>query len=106
MSETEELEVTAEATGNESGLPEVSDLIAQNWRTLVRPRGITGDKSNTKNYGKFSIAPLERGYGITLGNSLRRILLSSLCGAAITGVRITGVSHEFTSIPGRTSRPR
>jgi DNA-directed RNA polymerase subunit alpha len=100
MSETEENQPTVVTEENESGLPEVSDLIAQNWRTLVRPRSITGDKSNTKNYGKFSIAPLERGYGITLGNSLRRILLSSLCGAAITGVRIQGVSHEFTSIPG------
>ncbi|MFW5980637.1 MAG: DNA-directed RNA polymerase subunit alpha, partial [Halanaerobiaceae bacterium] len=51
-------------------------------------------------YGKFEIAPLERGYGITLGNSLRRILLSSLPGAAITSVQIEGARHEFTSIPG------
>ncbi len=51
-------------------------------------------------YGKFVIEPLERGYGITLGNALRRVLLSSLPGAAITAVRIEGVSHEFTTIPG------
>jgi len=87
-----------EGTGQQ--LPEVSDMIAQNWRTLVRPRKIMADNANTKSYGKFTIGPLERGYGITLGNSLRRILLSSLCGAAITGVRIEGVAHEFTSIPG------
>ena len=84
----------------EQTLPEVSDLIAQNWRALVRPKKIIPASSNTKTYGKFSIAPLERGYGITLGNSLRRILLSSLHGAAITGIRIDGVAHEFTSIPG------
>ncbi|MFW6268604.1 MAG: DNA-directed RNA polymerase subunit alpha [Bacillota bacterium] len=51
-------------------------------------------------FGKFEIAPLERGYGITLGNSLRRILLSSLPGSAITSVQIEGARHEFTSIPG------
>ena len=53
-----------------------------------------------KNYGKFIVEPLERGYGITLGNSLRRILLSSLPGAAVTAVKIEGVLHEFSTIPG------
>jgi len=52
------------------------------------------------NYGKFVVEPLERGYGITLGNSLRRILLSSLPGAAVTSVKIDGVLHEFSTIPG------
>ncbi|RCW49290.1 MULTISPECIES: DNA-directed RNA polymerase subunit alpha [unclassified Halanaerobium] len=52
------------------------------------------------NYGKYEISPLERGYGTTLGNSLRRILLSSLPGAAITSVKIEGVKHEFSSMPG------
>src|SRR5690625_3478942 len=51
-------------------------------------------------YGRFVVEPLERGYGITLGNSLRRILLSSLPGAAVTSVRIDGVLHEFSTIPG------
>lgn len=51
-------------------------------------------------YGKFVIEPLERGYGTTLGNSLRRVLLSSLDGAAVTAVRVEGVTHEFTTIPG------
>lgn len=55
---------------------------------------------STATYGKFVVTPLERGYGITLGNSLRRILLSSLPGAAITAVKIDGVRHEFTAIPG------
>ena len=53
-----------------------------------------------KNYGKFELEPLERGYGITLGNSLRRIMLSSLPGAAVSQVKIEGVLHEFSSIPG------
>jgi DNA-directed RNA polymerase subunit alpha len=53
----------------------------------------------TRKYGKFSIGPLERGYGTTLGNSLRRVLLASLPGAAITSIRVTDVSHEFSAIP-------
>ncbi|MBM3120727.1 MAG: DNA-directed RNA polymerase subunit alpha [Chloroflexi bacterium] len=53
-----------------------------------------------RNYGKFIISPLESGYGITLGNALRRILLSSLEGAAVTSIRITDVSHEFSDVPG------
>ena len=51
-------------------------------------------------YGKFIVEPLDRGYGITLGNALRRVLLSSLPGAAVTSMRIDGVLHEFSSIPG------
>ncbi|MBZ4688531.1 MAG: DNA-directed polymerase subunit alpha [Clostridia bacterium] len=58
------------------------------------------EKSKDNTYGKFMVEPLERGYGITLGNALRRILLSSLPGAAITSVKIEGVLHEFSSIPG------
>ena len=53
-----------------------------------------------RDYGKFVVEPLERGYGTTLGNSLRRILLSSLPGAAITNIQIDGVLHEFSTIPG------
>jgi len=55
---------------------------------------------NTEQYGRYVIGPLEGGYGITLGNSLRRVLLSSLEGAAITAVRITDIAHEFTAVPG------
>ena len=64
---------------------------------IEKPR-IERVKSDDKS-GQFEISPLERGYGITLGNSLRRILLSSLPGAAITSVKIEGVKHEFTSVP-------
>ena len=56
--------------------------------------------SEDKTYGRFVVEPLERGYGTTLGNSLRRIMLSSLPGAAISHVKIDGVLHEFSSIPG------
>jgi len=58
------------------------------------------DKSEDNTYGKFVVEPLERGYGTTLGNSLRRIMLSSLPGVAITTVKIDGVLHEFSTIPG------
>lgn len=58
------------------------------------------DESLTENYGKFVAEPFERGYGVTIGNSLRRVLLSSLEGAAVTSIKIEGVSHEFTTIPG------
>ena len=51
-------------------------------------------------YGRFVVEPLERGYGLTLGNSLRRIMLSSLVGTAVSSVKIEGVLHEFSSIPG------
>jgi len=57
-------------------------------------------EAESRNYGKFVISPLERGYGITLGNSLRRVLLSSLEGAAVISIRIADVQHEFTEIPG------
>jgi DNA-directed RNA polymerase subunit alpha len=74
-------------------------MISRNWRDLIRPRGIHVDTETlTDFYGKFTCEPLERGYGITLGNSLRRVLLSSLQGTAITAVRIEGALHEFTSI--------
>jgi DNA-directed RNA polymerase subunit alpha len=56
--------------------------------------------ANTQNYGRFHISPLENGYGITIGNALRRVLLSSLPGAAITSVRVTDVPHEFSAVPG------
>ena len=65
---------------------------------MVTPE-LTRDKES-RNYCKFSIGPLEKGYGVTLGNSLRRVLLSSLEGAAITSVRISDVLHEFSDIPG------
>jgi DNA-directed RNA polymerase subunit alpha len=66
-----------------------------------RPRFLEPDyETLTETYGRFKAQPFERGYGITIGNSLRRILLSSITGAAITAVRISGVLHEFSTIPG------
>lgn len=77
------------------------DLRAKNWRELVKPKSILIDEdSYTNSYGKFSCEPLERGFGITIGNALRRILLSSLQGAAIVSVKFNEVVHEFTTIPG------
>lgn len=67
---------------------------------MEKPRIECVESTDDNAYGKFVIEPLERGYGITLGNSLRRILLSSLPGAAVTSIKIDGVLHEFTTIPG------
>ncbi|PKM76891.1 MAG: DNA-directed RNA polymerase subunit alpha [Firmicutes bacterium HGW-Firmicutes-15] len=67
---------------------------------MEKPRIECLEKDAETNYGKFVIEPLERGYGTTLGNSLRRVLLSSLPGAAITSIKIDGVLHEFSTIPG------
>src|SRR3990167_7427127 len=73
----------------------------RNWRNVIRPRGLEFDeKEVTTTYGKFVASPLERGFGLTLGNALRRILLSSLQGAAVTSVKFDGVLHEFSTIPG------
>jgi DNA-directed RNA polymerase subunit alpha len=75
-------------------------IVTKNWRDLIKPRGLTVDQETLSNtYGKFVAEPLERGFGITLGNSLRRVLLSSLQGAAITSVKAEGVEHEFMTIP-------
>src|SRR6266436_966113 len=70
------------------------------WKNITMPKQVVPDPANTDGYGKFVIDPLERGFGITLGNALRRVLLSSLQGAAITAVRIDGVLHEFSTLPG------
>jgi len=67
---------------------------------MEKPRIECVEKKPEANYGKFVIEPLERGYGTTLGNSLRRVLLSSLPGAAVTSIKIDGVLHEFSTIPG------
>src|ERR1700722_4841859 len=73
--------------------------IARNWRDLIKPRSLQVDQDSlTDKYGKFVAEPLERGFGITLGTSLRRVLLSSLQGAAITSMKIDGVDHEFSTV--------
>jgi len=61
---------------------------------------VLDETSYSNNYGKFTVQPLERGYAVTLGNSLRRVLLSSITGAAITAIKIDGVLHEFSTVPG------
>jgi len=73
----------------------------RNWSSLIRPKRIDVDNAtHTDFYGEFTIQPLERGFGITLGNALRRVLLSSIQGAAIVSVKIDGVLHEFSTLPG------
>ncbi len=67
---------------------------------IEKPKIEVKERSEDNRYAKFVVEPLERGYGITLGNSLRRILLSSLPGAAVTSIKIEGVLHEFSTIPG------
>jgi DNA-directed RNA polymerase subunit alpha len=78
----------------------MEEAVYSNWRTLIRPRRVERDSKSHQAYGKFVIRPLERGFGTTIGNSLRRILLSSLRGAAVTAIKIEGVLHEFSYIPG------
>ena len=73
----------------------------RNWTDLTKPKALELDRETlTDRYGKFWCEPLERGYGTTIGNSLRRVLLSSLRGAAVSAVRLEGVEHEFTAVPG------
>lgn len=75
-------------------------LDALHWRSLIRPKMLEVDKDTLSDtYGKFIARPLERGFGLTLGNALRRVLLSSIRGTAITNIRIDGVLHEFSTIP-------
>ena len=73
----------------------------RNWRDLLKPQHLDSEeKSLNATYGKFVGEPFERGFGTTVGNALRRVLLSSLQGAAITGLKIDGVLHEFATLPG------
>lgn len=70
------------------------------WRDLIKPKGFEVDRESLReDYAKFTVRPLERGYGVTLGNSLRRILLSSMMGSAVAAVKIEGVLHEFSTVP-------
>lgn len=73
----------------------------RNWRELIRPKRLEAEADTlTPTYGKFTAEPLERGFGTTIGSALRRVLLSSLQGAAIVQVKFEGVPHEFSTIPG------
>lgn len=75
-------------------------MMQKNWHELIKPSKLDIDEGSRPNTGKVVAEPLERGFGLTLGNALRRILISSLQGAAVTGVQIDGVLHEFSSIEG------
>src|SRR3982751_2194532 len=88
------------STAMQSNSSSQTVFMAKNWRDLIRPRKLEVDTETlTPTYGKFTCEPLERGFGTTLGNGVRRILLSSLQGSAITALKIEGALHEFTSIP-------
>lgn len=77
----------------------LNEITYMNWREIIKPEKVQ-IASQTPTYGKFVWEPLERGFGITIGNSLRRIILSSICGSAIVSVKFDGVMHEFSTIPG------
>ena len=85
----------------ETQIPASATENYRNWRNLIRPRQlIQEDVADGDRYGKFVAKPLEKGFGVTLGNALRRVLLSSLQGTAITAVKIDGVLHEFSTVEG------
>ena len=80
-------------------MSDVNTFATKNWIDMIRPKALEVDKDAlTSNYGKFVAKPLERGYGLTLGNSLRRVLLSSLQGAGIVAVKIDNADHEFGTL--------
>ncbi|PIR22964.1 MAG: DNA-directed RNA polymerase subunit alpha [Deltaproteobacteria bacterium CG11_big_fil_rev_8_21_14_0_20_45_16] len=79
----------------------LTEVVFKNWRDLIKPRRVDIDPTTiNETYGKFVAKPLERGFGITLGNALRRVLLSSIQGTAVTGLKIEGILHEFSPIKG------
>ncbi|MFY9287499.1 MAG: DNA-directed RNA polymerase subunit alpha [Alphaproteobacteria bacterium] len=75
-------------------------MLQKNWKTLIQPNKQVHASESNRNIATLVAEPLERGFGMTLGNSLRRVLLSSLQGAAVTSIQVEGVLHEFSSIPG------
>ena len=79
---------------------ETANVNLKNWKSLIKPGKLDININDDKSYAKIVAEPLEKGYGLTLGNSLRRILLSSIRGTAVTAIQIDGVLHEFTSIKG------
>ena len=75
-------------------------MLEKNWKELVKPSKLNVETSEDKSYAKITVEPLEKGFALTLGNALRRILLSSIQGTAVTAIQIDGVLHEFSSING------
>ena len=85
----------------EEGVEEENPFFAKNWMAIAKPSKLQFEQDSLKaDYGKFSIDPLEPGFGVTIGHSLRRVLLSSIRGSAVFAVQIDGVTHEFSNIPG------
>ena len=79
---------------------ETQNVNIKNWKSLIKPTKLDVKISDDKSLATIVAEPLEKGFGLTLGNSLRRILLSSIQGAAVTAIQIDGVLHEFSSIKG------
>ena len=75
-------------------------MLQKNWKSLIQPNKQVHVSESNRNVATLVVEPLERGFGMTLGNALRRVLLSSLQGAAVTSIQVEGVLHEFSSIPG------
>ena len=75
-------------------------MIDKNWKELIKPSKLNITQSDDKKHAKIIAEPLEKGYALTLGNALRRVLLSSVQGTAVTAIQIDGVLHEFSSIDG------
>ena len=88
-------------TDAEEGVNEENPFFAKNWMSIAKPTKLQFEPDSLKaDYGKFTIDPLEPGFGMTIGHSLRRVLLSSIRGSAVFAVQIDGVTHEFSNIPG------
>ncbi len=88
-------------TESEEGVTEENPFFAKNWMSIAKPTKLQFEPDSLKaDYGKFTIDPLEPGFGMTIGHSLRRVLLSSIRGSAVFAVQIDGVTHEFSNIPG------
>ena len=88
-------------TEAEEGVAEENPFFAKNWMSIAKPSKLRFEPDSLKaDYGKFTIDPLEPGFGMTIGHSLRRVLLSSIRGSAVFAVQIDGVNHEFSNIPG------
>ena len=81
-------------------MPSTSNVIDKNWKALIKPNKLDITSNEDRTIAKIVAEPLEKGFGQTIGNSLRRILLSSIQGAAVTALQIDGVLHEFSSIKG------
>jgi DNA-directed RNA polymerase subunit alpha len=79
---------------------EKAGIFDKNWKTLIKPSKLQIDSNEDKSFVQVVAQPLEKGFGQTIGNSLRRILLSSIQGSAVTAIQIDGVLHEFSSIKG------